>query len=355
MNTIPRLECILSNDIQEIKQLVSQGFCPVECSIDGESIVDALQMDHHGTLSHLEGVALRAYRDLFGARAKDPRFVVSGKADADTCFCIAALAGLIPSPLQKEVYASKPRKIRALITRDLFPLAETINRIDVDPIGVNISELPYGDLLLIWNNMNRCSRDSLGLQSGVGMWRNLLHMSAGSLELYLKAAKTYETNRGKNARKALKLAEKIGEVLFMEQPRSWGFDVWYGRKSGKEKGIEKGIEKENEKGNEKESEEEWVKGAVSNPNSLSSWANPVVVAYTAYQRVTIGCPNQAVAEKIFGRGGLMTVFPELDKIVCGWGGREAICGSPRGVQLSIEQARMAVSVVNKQVTSTSHP
>jgi len=48
------MEIILSNDINEIRQLISQGFCPVECSIGGESIVDALEMDHHGEMSYQE-------------------------------------------------------------------------------------------------------------------------------------------------------------------------------------------------------------------------------------------------------------------------------------------------------------
>jgi len=48
--------------------------------------------------------------------------------------------------------------------------------------------------------------------------------------------------------------------------------------------------------------------------------------------VTLGCPNKAVAEAIFGAGGLLTVFPALEPN--GWGGREAVGGSPRGLQMT---------------------
>ena len=40
---------------------------------------------------------MRGYRDHQGARVEDPRFVVTGRADADATFAIAALAGLLPS------------------------------------------------------------------------------------------------------------------------------------------------------------------------------------------------------------------------------------------------------------------
>jgi len=79
-------------------RLVAAGFEPVECSFADQSVVGPLEMDHHGHLSHLEGVATRAYRDHFGARREDPRFVVTGTADADATFAIAALAGLLPHP-----------------------------------------------------------------------------------------------------------------------------------------------------------------------------------------------------------------------------------------------------------------
>ena len=88
---------VLVSTVSEARRYIAQGFCPIECSIGGESIVDDLIMDHHGPHSHLESVAIRAYRDLFGARREDPRFVTA-IGDADACFAAAALAGELPHP-----------------------------------------------------------------------------------------------------------------------------------------------------------------------------------------------------------------------------------------------------------------
>ena len=67
----------------EARRWRDQGYCPIECAFGEESVVDALQMDHHGTMGDLEGVAVRACRDHYGPRKADPPFVVAGAADAD--------------------------------------------------------------------------------------------------------------------------------------------------------------------------------------------------------------------------------------------------------------------------------
>ena len=89
-----------SNDPQEIEHMLDEGYEPVECSIGGRSIVGDLQMDHHGELSHLTGVAIRAYEN-YGARKDDPRFVVTGAADADATFAIAASRRIASSSKQR--------------------------------------------------------------------------------------------------------------------------------------------------------------------------------------------------------------------------------------------------------------
>src|SRR5438045_777192 len=85
------------------REAVQEGFCPIECAFGAESVVDDLQLDHHGDLSGLEAVATRAYGMHFGARASDPRFVVTGAAGAETPFVIAALAGYLPHPSRNNV------------------------------------------------------------------------------------------------------------------------------------------------------------------------------------------------------------------------------------------------------------
>ena len=307
------ITCVLTNSIEQVRFYVDQGYCPIECSIGGESIIDNLKMDHHGKWSTLEGVAIRAYRDHFEARANDPRFVVVGSADADATFAIAALAGLLHDPF------TIPRA--SLNRPDCLSLAHLIDRIDRDPIGVNFSNHYNAHYLLTWNALMRSSRDTLGLYTGVGLWVNLLTAPAGRLAPLFVAS--METEKQRIAQATMDLSnrsENIDGVVFMNQPEVWGFDTWYGRKDA------------------------------SSPNTPLGWRHPVIVAWTKDCNITIGCPNVAVAEAIFGEGGLKNVFPSLDAFFTnpelkGWGGRESVGGSPRGIRLQVSDAMASAAHV----------
>lgn len=264
---------------------LSEGFCPVECAF-GEPVVDELRMDHHGQLSRLEGVALRAYRDHFSARYRDPRFVVTGSADADCTFAIAALAGLFP-----------PRE-----HVDLLPLAELIDRVDRDPIGLDILSRPHGPELLLWNALSGGPHGTLSFMAGVHLWRRLV---SGSVHPDLLAAAA-NAERLESSGAEQEVTHELGPVLFVSGARRKRFENWYGR------------------------------NPQAPAHSPTGWRHPVVVAHVAAAgRVTVGCPNLAVAESLFGPGGLLVLFRRLGP---DWGGREAIGGSPRGVSLSERDA-----------------
>jgi hypothetical protein len=311
------MELILSNNVKEIEAFVEAGFCPIECSIDGKSIVDELQMDHHGELSNLESVAVRAYRDHFGARSNDPRYICTGVPDADACFAVASLTGIIPHP-DRKVSEKLPPHIRESLTRDLTDLAETIARVDVNPIGLNIPEMEGGSLLLTWNAMNN-GRDSLAFQAGVGLWRSLLEANPAQIHPFLKASKEAEKNRIKASLEDLERGSLVAAgVLLIEGSRTFGFPEWYGRRQD------------------------------FNFDHPTGWKHPVVLAHLERGRnITIGCPNQEVAEALFGPGGLKNVFSKLQPE--GWGGREAIGGSPRGEEISTEEAQAAAETVAKAI------
>jgi hypothetical protein len=309
----------VSNDVDEIRSLVSSGYCPVECSIGGESVVDSLKMDHHGQYSDLEGVAIRAYRDNFGARKSDPRFVIAGAADADATFAVASLAGILPHPnrSEDEDVKSLPPHIAKSYTKDWTVLAELVNRIDTDPIGYNLSEEETGEYLLTFNAQNAQNRDSLGAMYAVGSWRNLLTGNPHTLQPILDGAKGSEAARRESAVKDL--AERgfsEGRIAGIGNSRSWGFDVWYQRN------LDHGV------------------------FEPKGWDNPVVLALVETMGgITIGCPNTQVAEALFGEGGLKNVFTKLDELHAGWGGREAIGGSPRGLKMTEEDLRKSILVV----------
>ncbi len=292
-----------SSDAAEIARLVGEGFCPVECSVGGESVMDELKMDHHGVESSREGVAVRAYRDHFGARAADPRFVYTGAADADATFAIAALAGILPHS-SKEV-SGLPPFLQKAQTQDLTALAELVNRVDTDPIGVDLAAHPWGPVLLLWNQLTNGPQSADQAIAGIFLWNRILTGSE-SLKALLEATKEDEANRRQLAAEAPQ--EVSVPVRVVLGSPVWGFDVWYSRTEN------------------------------TSPNEPAGWATPIVVAFNPRAgNITLGCPNAAVAEKLFGPGGLKNVFPKLEP--AGFGGREAVGGSPRGVKMTEDDAR----------------
>jgi hypothetical protein len=297
------LQIVHTSSVSFAQQLCGEGFCPIECSIGGESIVDSLVMDHHGSESHREGVALRAYRDHFGVRRDDPRFVVTGAADADATFAIAALCGILPHPSRAAEFEKAPPPVKASGTKDIRTLAALVNKVDTSPIGIRLEETDEGVILLLWNQMGSSAQDASAFHAGVDRWRCLLGRAPKAL---LEATKTEEQNRVAEARKAE--VTRISKEVAVVESGAWGFDVWYAEVA------------------------------------------PIIVAYVATNgNITIGCPDTESAEKFFGHGGLKNIFAKLEP--AGWGGREAIGGSPRGQKLTREQAVEAARVIVAAIPS----
>lgn len=162
----------------------------MECSYGGVSIVDNLDMDHHGVtadgrdLSKLESVAIRAYRDCYGKRYQDPRFVIS-HIDADCTFAIASLAGYIPSAANKNNKFLKG-KMAETMSRDFSALAGTIALLDTDPVGLDRMELPYGKLLSLWHMFY--SGVGSNAELSVHGWRKLMFSDEEMLAPFFEAA-----------------------------------------------------------------------------------------------------------------------------------------------------------------------
>ena len=271
-------------DPRAAERLRDQGYEPVECSF-ASSIVGALQMDHHGTLSHLDGVAIRACRDHLGARKDDPRFVVTGTADADATFAIAALAGILPER------PSVP----------LLELAHIINQEDMDPYAVDLRATAAGRLVLLWKKLASPKNDDVAFYGAVNRWRFLLSSTRiGDLVDTVQLEEGFERMEVHT----FPLEFLAPEVAFYAS-ETIDFSVLYRRA-------------------------------------------PVLVGYhTVDRKVRIGCRNRETAEALFGAGGLMNVFPHLSPTEEGnpWTGREVVGGSPRGLPLTEAQAREAAAVV----------
>jgi hypothetical protein len=321
------LDIVVSTDANQISFLIDQGFTPVECSIDGRSIVDDLEMDHHGNLSDKEGVAIRAYRDHFGARKDRPWFVIARDADEDASFACAALAGILPHPSRAEEFKNMPWLIPSM-TKDLSQLADTINKLDTDPIGFKKTELPEIGTYLAWVALTMFKGgDNLGGVTNAGLWRNLTTGDPGLLKPILTGAFQAEEVRLASATLSFDESnyevQKSGEYLVRAvQSNVWGFDVWYQRQR-----------------------------KIEDPRSAVAWSAPVVIWHKSMeQRIDIGCPNNEIAEALFGEGGLKNVFPVLDaecSLGAGWGGRESIGGGPSAINATVAQAHEAAHIVSK--------
>ena len=308
---------VVSNDKDEIKGLVKVGYIPIECSIGGESIVDNLKLDHHGDLSSYPPVSVSGY-DKWGIAKDKPGVVCAGNADADACFCAAAILGLIPHPSFTKEGAPPP--VVASWKKNLNGLAETIGIIDTDPIGKKIRDLPGGPELILWNTMSGNGGDSLGFASGVGLWRTITTSRPEVIKPMLDAASAAERDREVLSNRELE--ERgciINDILVIRDSRIWGFNEWYGR-----------LDNNND------------------PTDPKSWKHPVVVALVeTTKNITIGCPNNEVAIKLFGSKGLMELFPKLKPE--GWGGRESVGGSPRGMEMTWESVLACAKTISQSI------
>lgn len=292
---------------QEAQAALAEGYEPIECSFgrDG-SVVGPLQMDHHGALSNLSGVAIRA-QESFGIRKDDPRFVVTGAADADAVTAILVLAGVVS--LSKED-------------------AELINAVDTDPINVGslIEKGDSGYRLLAFNQATS------GMPNGQGAFdvaiKIFLDLYGGETKFTSRRALTLteqtiifraEISRINNlTSSALRIWEhEEGSSVALACNPMWGFDVWYRQA-------------------------------------------PIVVSYVEVKKsITIGVVSLTKAEELLGPGGLKNIFPVFDqqlgsetgygKGMPGWGGRETVGGSPRNLIMSLDQARLAVKLINAHI------
>lgn len=268
-----------------------EGYEPVECAFGQHgSVMGRFDLDHHGTESHREGVALRACRDHYGALADDPRFVVTGTPDADAVLAIVALAGRVPE---------------SRIPAAFYTLVDAH---DTDPIGKDLLSTDQGLRLAWFNQRPGLFQNEAGFRQAIAHMEDLLQGRVSQKQIdKVHRADMARRNKAVEGVTALYDGRAIeldvpgdamsrpvlrGERAVAGRPRVavvhcavWGFDVWY---------------------------------------RLA----PVVVSYASRMaKVTVGCPDTDTADRLFGPGGLANVWPALGK---GWGGRGTIGGSPRG-------------------------
>jgi hypothetical protein len=231
----------------EAQNMANRGYEPIECAFGDGSVMGALHMDHHGRESWREGVALRAWRDFFGARLSDPRFVVTGTPDADSILAIISLAAIIP---QQTIPAA---------------FVDIVNRRDIDPISTDLLEEPYGEELLAFQQISNLHRDSASFFRAI---RCMCDILLCGLEPERRAQiRKRELKRIEMA--DLNNLELLSEYVALVQGNVWGFDRWYRS------------------------------------------APIIVSYGQRHQSITIGCRSEQIANHLLGKGGLLNVFPIL--------------------------------------------
>ena len=74
---------------------------------------------------------------------------------------------------------------------------------------------------------------------------------------------------------------------------------------------------------------------------------PIVVSYAArLNKITVGVANVETAELLFGNGGLNRLWSLFGE---GWGGRESVGGSPRGLKLEFDQVYTVAETLRTQL------
>ncbi len=289
-----KFKIVYASTIQQARRYRDKGYVPIECSFGGESVVDdVFSMDHHGALSHQESVAVRAYRDHFGARRHDPRFVVTGFPDEDATFAICSLAGCIPHQSLANLFPNAPSGILLSARQNMLHVAELIAEADIDPdSALKLVDTFFGRMVLNWRlETHATARDILAWYGGVSRWRSLLTTQGDRFVEVSREVQEQRIERLIGARQK-QCGEGILVVDFSEfGPNSAYYRAWFER---------------------------------SNINVLVAFiGGPEGVGNCSFV-----CRDFATATELFGDGGLLSIYSQLTP--SGSGGREIIGGSRRG-------------------------
>ena len=190
-----KFKIVYADTIKQARYFQRLGYIPIECSFGNESVVDERYvMDHHGPYSHLDSVAIRAYRDFFGCCRDNPKFVVTGFPDEDATFAICALTGCIPHPSMADRYPNAPLGMLQTARQNVLHIAELIAEADVDPdSALSLLDTFFGRLVLNWRlEAHPTARDIVAWYGGVNNWRNLLTIQGDG---YIEASKDVQAQR----------------------------------------------------------------------------------------------------------------------------------------------------------------
>jgi len=194
-------DLIYANTLDEAIEAKNKGFEPVECAFGKESVVGKFILDHHGKYSNEPAVSIKAAK-LAQQGVRLDNFVVTGQADCDQMYAIAALNGRIPINMEE---------------------AEWIAIMDTNPIGKDRTWLKYLPILIFEHQTQGLENNLEGSKEALNKLINVYTRNISGKEI--NAALQYEETRKMTVLSDLKMitAGKVGLAVSEKK----GFDVWY--------------------------------------------------------------------------------------------------------------------------------
>lgn len=281
---------VYANSQKDALDALINGYEPIECSFGKDSVVGAYFLDHHGLYSNEDCVAVKAAK-LVQLDIRLDKFVVTGTADCDQCYAIAALSGpKIPIVMEE---------------------AKAISELDVDPIGRDLSSERYQRILLFNQNTNKFSQSLDGATKSLDELIRIYNGKYKASEINVALKK--EVERKDNAKKLISDMELEKIALVVSEERS--FDVWYSYA----------------------------------PIVVQYFPEKKIITLgLCPKKGSMLCSKSGF--DLLGFEGLASIYPLLDKeIKVGWGGRESVGGSPRNIKMQFEDAVAAFNIIKGRI------
>ena len=305
---------------KDIEALIATGCIPIEMSIDDINYVDDLKINHSNGLSHQPANCVTSLKYYGVARSRKRSFIVNNMS-LDSIMSAIILLGMIPQDLCEQIVS-----IVAMET--------------MDHLNPDLRNMPYYDELSVWNNAMMTSNNRVNTNAGPYGW--LLGMSLW-IDIITNNApwkEKIELQRNNNANRIISAEEDYlagtvmpsGKVVVIPSSRVFGMDVHFHRIP-----------------------DTWS-------NQLSGWKHWVALVFIEKtRRITLACPNEEIAQALFGKGGLRNVYDKLPKLPVPegtkdtylkdyeWGGKASVGGSPIIGDANDEMLYEAADIVDDMV------
>jgi len=283
-------------EVDNIQALIEKGVVPIEMAEGTTSFVDDHQIDHHNQFAANPAACIISLK-YYGEMMKKGGQFMANHVDLDCVASAAVLLGLIPK-------------------NEVEEFVKWAGLDDVDPLSPKLRQEPMPEMV----KKIRAWKDATsGPKNSGWAWISALHLlislfrNPEEWEEKIASLEDREMERRKIAAEDYDRRVEYTDhrAIFIGPSRVWGFDIQMGRNPQED------------------------------INKAAGWRHQLIFSYVAAMgKVTMSCPNEAVANELFGEGGMSNIYSFLEEFMpTGWGGRAAVGGSGRNTKLTLEEAR----------------